>query len=187
MGQERGGEESRIFLCGKEDFFSRWEECANFWQLVTIPPVVLKILDDLTYLRWFDDIYQVAQLACIHHQLLSYLPHNSFSYLLQRCQLPFNFQKAGQYSQLLKLISCNFVKLQAYQKLQAYLSYSIFYPCQLFKFLKLPNTPWKYDCLTHRSPGIESQTNQSLEKNDIDYRYLSHQSPTLLKKVWLYR
>ena len=49
------------FPCGKGNFFSRCEEWANFWLLAPIPPVVEKILDDLSHLpelRWFAWLYK---------------------------------------------------------------------------------------------------------------------------------
>ena len=159
-GEGGGSTYWEIFPCGKGNFFSRWEECENIWLLAPIPPVVWKILDDLTYLRWFDDIHPAA-LACIPHWLLSQLPHNSFSYLLQKCQLLLK--------KLLSVIEINQLQF-CEMKLQELVGlFELFHflsmPAQGYgNFEKLPNTLWKNNCLTHRSPGIQFQTIQSLEK-----------------------
>ena len=70
-------------------------------------------------------------------------------------------------------------------KLLVLVGCSIFYPCQhggmvdqIFKNY-LAIAPWKNDCLTQDPLELNLKQFNPPKKNDIDYSYLSHQSPTV--------
>ena len=60
-----GAEEGGVYLLGdlsmwEGEYFFQVGEMRKFLAACTHLPVVGKILDDLTYLRWFDDIHPAA-------------------------------------------------------------------------------------------------------------------------------